>query len=141
VQRSALRGREFQVDLASRLGKTQVVTNSTPLNQQASQEHQHVLAHGMVRSVDMSCIYPHALRCIYQCAHSAPSAYDHCVRATAGRLLLPSVRLHLAGLAVLSGSHVRTCCFAVYFEVTICATHAHAQCRLNAITTMLLPTV
>jgi U4/U6.U5 tri-snRNP component SNU23 len=35
VQRSALRGREFQVDLASRLGKTQVVTNSTPLNQQA----------------------------------------------------------------------------------------------------------
>jgi len=37
VQRSALRGREFQVDLASRLGKTQVVTNSTPLNQQVGE--------------------------------------------------------------------------------------------------------
>lgn len=34
MQRSALKGRDFQVDLASRLGKTQVVTNSTPLNQQ-----------------------------------------------------------------------------------------------------------
>lgn len=35
VARSNLRGRDFQVDLASRLGKTQVVTSSTPLNQQA----------------------------------------------------------------------------------------------------------
>mmetsp|Transcript_7100 Transcript_7100/g.20808 ORF Transcript_7100/g.20808 Transcript_7100/m.20808 type:complete len:231 (+) Transcript_7100:308-1000(+) len=35
VQRSKLRGRDFAVDLASRLGKTQVVTASTPLNQQA----------------------------------------------------------------------------------------------------------
>ena len=34
VQRSQLQGRNFQVDLSSRLGKTQVVTASTPLNQQ-----------------------------------------------------------------------------------------------------------
>jgi len=34
VERSKLQGRGFQVDLASRLGKTQVVTTSTPLNQQ-----------------------------------------------------------------------------------------------------------
>lgn len=36
VERAKLQGRGFQVDLASRLGKTQVVTTSTPLNQQVS---------------------------------------------------------------------------------------------------------
>lgn len=36
MERAKLQGRGFQVDLASRLGKTQVVTTSTPLNQQVS---------------------------------------------------------------------------------------------------------
>lgn len=35
VQREHLRQRDYQVDLTSRLGKTQVVTDSTPLSQQA----------------------------------------------------------------------------------------------------------
>ncbi|KAL3162669.1 hypothetical protein ABBQ38_008713 [Trebouxia sp. C0009 RCD-2024] len=35
VERAKLKPRGYQLDLASRLGKTQVVTNSTPLNQQA----------------------------------------------------------------------------------------------------------
>ena len=39
VERSKLQGRGFQVDLASRLGKTQVVTTSTPLNQQVHPNH------------------------------------------------------------------------------------------------------
>ena len=34
VERAKLKPRGYQLDLASRLGKTQVVTNSTPLNQQ-----------------------------------------------------------------------------------------------------------
>lgn len=34
VQRSHLKSREFQLDLTSRLGKTQVITLNTPLNQQ-----------------------------------------------------------------------------------------------------------
>ena len=34
VERSKLAQRNFSLDLTSRLGKTQVVTNSTPLNQQ-----------------------------------------------------------------------------------------------------------
>ncbi|GMH42515.1 hypothetical protein BSKO_10434 [Bryopsis sp. KO-2023] len=35
VQRSHLKARDFQLDLTSRLGKTQVITLNTPLNQQA----------------------------------------------------------------------------------------------------------
>jgi U4/U6.U5 tri-snRNP component SNU23 len=35
VERSQLKQRDFQIDLASRLGKTQVVGVNTPLNQQA----------------------------------------------------------------------------------------------------------
>ncbi|KAK9804903.1 hypothetical protein WJX72_011008 [[Myrmecia] bisecta] len=35
VERAALQQRDFQLDLTSRLGKTQVVTTNTPLNQQA----------------------------------------------------------------------------------------------------------
>ena len=35
VERSELQQRNFQIDLASRLGKTQVVGANTPLNQQA----------------------------------------------------------------------------------------------------------
>ena len=35
VERAPLRQRDFTLDLTSRVGKTQVVTNSTPLNQQA----------------------------------------------------------------------------------------------------------
>lgn len=35
VERAKLKPRGYQLDLSSRLGKTQVVTNSTPLNQQA----------------------------------------------------------------------------------------------------------
>ncbi|MEW5303667.1 MAG: hypothetical protein WDW36_006338 [Sanguina aurantia] len=35
VQRTELQGRQYQIDLASRLGKTQVVGLNTPLNQQA----------------------------------------------------------------------------------------------------------
>ena len=34
VERAKLQQRNFSLDLTSRLGKTQVVTNSTPLNQQ-----------------------------------------------------------------------------------------------------------
>lgn len=34
VERAKLKPRGYQLDLASRLGKTQVVTNSTPLHQQ-----------------------------------------------------------------------------------------------------------
>ena len=34
VERAKLKPRGYQLDLSSRLGKTQVVTNSTPLNQQ-----------------------------------------------------------------------------------------------------------
>lgn len=36
VERAKLKPRGYQLDLASRLGKTQVVTNSTPLNQQVA---------------------------------------------------------------------------------------------------------
>lgn len=36
VERAKLKPRGYQLDLASRLGKTQVVTNSTPLNQQVT---------------------------------------------------------------------------------------------------------
>jgi U4/U6.U5 tri-snRNP component SNU23 len=35
VQRSELKGRNYQLDLASRIGKTQVIGLNTPLNQQA----------------------------------------------------------------------------------------------------------
>lgn len=34
VERAPLRQRDVSLDLTSRVGKTQVVTNSTPLNQQ-----------------------------------------------------------------------------------------------------------
>ena len=34
VERAKLKPRGYTLDLSSRLGKTQVVTNSTPLNQQ-----------------------------------------------------------------------------------------------------------
>jgi hypothetical protein len=34
VERAKLKQREFQLDLTSRLGKSQVITNTTPLNQQ-----------------------------------------------------------------------------------------------------------
>lgn len=34
VERAKLSRRSFELDLTSRLGKSQVVTNSTPLNQQ-----------------------------------------------------------------------------------------------------------
>lgn len=39
VQRSHLKSREFQLDLTSRLGKTQVITLNTPLNQQVNLAH------------------------------------------------------------------------------------------------------
>jgi hypothetical protein len=35
VERSKLKQRDFSLDLTSRLGKSQVITNTTPLNQQA----------------------------------------------------------------------------------------------------------
>ena len=34
VERAQLKQREFSLDLTSRLGKSQVITNTTPLNQQ-----------------------------------------------------------------------------------------------------------
>ena len=34
VERSKLKQRDFSLDLTSRLGKSQVITNTTPLNQQ-----------------------------------------------------------------------------------------------------------
>lgn len=38
VQRAQLKSRDFQLDLTSRLGKTQVITLNTPLNQQVCQQ-------------------------------------------------------------------------------------------------------
>eukprot|EP00884_Botryococcus_braunii_P019524 jgi/Botrbrau1/6255/Bobra.0129s0008.2 len=35
VERAKLKQRDFQIDLTSRVGKTQVITNQTPLSQQA----------------------------------------------------------------------------------------------------------
>ncbi len=34
VERAQLKQRDFSLDLTSRLGKSQVITNTTPLNQQ-----------------------------------------------------------------------------------------------------------
>lgn len=43
VERAPLRQRDFKLDLTSRVGKTQVVTNSTPLNQQVKRKFQFEL--------------------------------------------------------------------------------------------------
>ena len=39
VERAQLKQRDFELDLTSRLGKSQIVTNSTPLNQQVQLAH------------------------------------------------------------------------------------------------------
>lgn len=54
VERAKLKPRGYQLDLSSRLGKTQVVTNSTPLNQQ-------VRLHNMTAT--LGC--PPCAHCIY----------------------------------------------------------------------------
>ena len=54
VERSKLGQRNFSLDLTSRLGKTQVVTNSTPLNQQVSARS------GQLRHCRQPKLSPHA---------------------------------------------------------------------------------
>ena len=39
VERAQLKQRDFSLDLTSRLGKSQVITNTTPLNQQVGTLH------------------------------------------------------------------------------------------------------
>jgi len=54
VERATLKQRDFSLNLTGRLGKSQVVTNSTPLNQQA---RLHPLLHS--RPAAKLCLHVH----------------------------------------------------------------------------------
>ena len=98
VERAKLKPRGYQLDLASRLGKTQVVTNSTPLNQQ-------VTALIMV----MTCCHNHVCTTMHVClqAHLNTAKVVGCMLFRNSSDVLHSTSQHSCG--VQAGYYCNVC--------------------------------